>query len=131
MKKTDEFDNRIDVETDSGIDVNDNFELEYGLDIGPEIKSGRKIKKPKKMRKKNSIGKKILLTFIAAVFAISFLLPTILTFANSFMSEQEISSNYGVIFNDYSNKSDSTERTTTYRSKTVNLKLIPDKVVVS
>ena len=128
---TDEFDNRIDVEPDSGIDVNDNFELEYGLDIGPEIKPGSKIKKSKKMRKKNSIGKKILLTFIAAVFAISFLLPTILTFANSFMSEQEISSNYGVIFNDYSNKSDSTERTTTYRSKTVNLKLIPDKVVAS
>ena len=131
MKKTDEFDNRIDVDPDSGIDVNDDFELEYGLDIGPEISPGKKIKQSRKMRKKNSIGKKILLTFIAAVFAISFLLPTILTFANSFMSEQEISSNYGVIFNDYSNKSDSNERTTTYRSKTVNLKLIPDKVVAS
>ncbi|SEQ10418.1 multiple sugar transport system permease protein [Lachnospiraceae bacterium NE2001] len=82
-----------------------------------------------KYRKKGGIVKKIILTFIAAIFAISFLLPTILTFANSFMSEQEISSNYGVIFNDYSNKSDETERTVTYRTETVNLKLIPDKVV--
>ena len=79
--------------------------------------------------KKLGIVKKIVLTFIAAIFAISFLLPTILTFANSFMSEQEISSNYGVIFNDYSSKADSTERTVTYRTETVNLKLIPDKVV--
>ena len=44
------------------------------------------------MKKKNTITKKIVLTVIAAIFATSFLLPTILTFANSFMSEQEISS---------------------------------------
>ncbi len=59
----------------------------------------------------------------------TFLLPTILTFANSFMSEQEISSNYGAIFNDYTSSDDGGKKTTTYRSKTVNLKLIPDKVV--
>ncbi len=63
------------------------------------------------------------------IFAVSFLLPTILTFANSFMSEQEISSNYGAIFNDYTSSDDGGKKTTTYRSKTVNLKLIPDKVV--
>ena len=79
--------------------------------------------------KKRGVLKKILLTFIAAIFAISFLLPTILTFANSFMSEQEISSNYGVIFNDYTSSDSSGERVTTYRSERVNLKLIPDKVV--
>lgn len=74
--------------------------------------------------------RKIILTIIAIVFAVSFLLPTILTFANSFMSEQEISSNYGVIFNDYTS-SEEGQRVTTYRSEKVNLKLIPDKVVLS
>ncbi len=74
--------------------------------------------------------RKIILTIIAIVFAVSFLLPTILTFANSFMSEQEISSNYGVIFNDYAS-SEEGQRVTTYRSEKVNLKLIPDKVVLS
>ncbi|MCR5215049.1 MAG: carbohydrate ABC transporter permease [Eubacterium sp.] len=108
-----------------------------------EKKKGKRIlkiggftfKSERKNRRKGkiSLGRKILLTVIAAFFAISFLLPTILTFANSFMSEQEISSNYGIIFNDYSNKASYSdeERTTTYRSETVNLKLIPDKVVFS
>jgi multiple sugar transport system permease protein len=45
------------------------------------------------------------------------------------MTEQEISSNYGVIFNDYSSSSNGEKKTTSYRSETVNLKLIPDKVV--
>ena len=80
-------------------------------------------------RKKRSAIKRIVLFLIAAIFAISFLLPTVLTFANSFMSEQEISSNYGVIFNDYTSDPDGKDRTVTYRTKTVNLKLIPDKVV--
>ena len=80
-------------------------------------------------RKKRSAIKRIVLFLIAAIFAISFLLPTVLTFANSFMSEQEISSNYGVIFNDYTSEPDGKDRTVTYRTKTVNLKLIPDKVV--
>ena len=54
-----------------------------------------------KNAKKRHLIKKVLLTFIAASFAISFLLPTILTMANSFMSSAEISTNYGVIFNKY------------------------------
>ena len=82
----------------------------------------------KKRRPKNFI-KTTILFLIAMIFAVSFLLPTILTFANSFMSEQEISSNYGAIFNDYTSSDDGGKKTTTYRSKTVNLKLIPDKVV--
>ncbi len=82
----------------------------------------------KKKRPKNFI-KTTILFLIAMIFAVSFLLPTILTFANSFMSEQEISSNYGAIFNDYTSSDDGGKKTTTYRSKTVNLKLIPDKVV--
>ncbi|MBR6402899.1 MAG: carbohydrate ABC transporter permease [Eubacterium sp.] len=76
--------------------------------------------------------RKITITIIAAVFAISFLLPTILTFTNSFMSEQEISSNYGVIFGkEDSNSDDSSgvQRSSSYHSELVNLKLIPDMVV--
>ncbi len=124
-----EQDSALDSEIDSEVDAE--FESASDFFFGKDKKSHRRKSGERKLHKKNSLGKKIVLTFIAAIFAISFLLPTILTFANSFMSEQEISSNYGVIFNDYSNKSDSSERTTTYRSKTVNLKLIPDKVVVS
>ena len=78
--------------------------------------------------KPTTIIKKVILTLVAIIFAVSFLLPTILTFTNSFMSEQEISSNYGVIFNDYSS-SENGEKTTTYHSEKVNLKLIPDQVV--
>ena len=59
---------------------------------------------------------------LCAIFAIAFLLPTVLTITNSFMSEEEINANYGMIFS-----------TTTggYVSKTVNLKFIPDKVTLS
>ena len=94
--------------------------------------SGNVNRKPKR-KKKRGIVRKVIFTIIAAIFAISFLLPTILTFANSFMAEQEISSNYGVIFNDYSGKASYSdeERTTSYRSERVNLKLIPDKVVLT
>ena len=35
------------------------------------------------------------LTVIAAIFAITFLLPTVLTVTNSFMSQTELSANYG------------------------------------
>ena len=49
------------------------------------------------MKKNKSIIGKIIITLIVFVFALSFILPTFLTFMNSFMSEQEISSNYGVI----------------------------------
>ena len=59
---------------------------------------------------------------LCLVFSIAFLLPTVLTFTNSFMSESEINSNYGMVFS-----------TTTggYVSKQVNLKFIPDKVTLS
>ena len=58
---------------------------------------------------------------LSAVFAIMFLLPTVLTITNSFMTESEINSNYGMIFS-----------TTTggYVSERVNLKFIPDKVTM-
>ena len=57
---------------------------------------------------------------VAMFFAVVFLLPTVLTVTNSFMSQAEISANYGVIFG--------TAREGAYMSERVNLKLIPDMV---
>ena len=78
-------------------------------------------------QKKKGILKKILLTFVAFVFAFSFLLPTVLTIANSFMSEAEINTNYGVIFSQYK-ETEYGERNTDYVAKKVNLKFVPDMV---
>lgn len=92
-----------------------------------EIK--REQKKERRMRnaKKRHLLKRIVLTFIAAIFAISFLLPTILTMANSFMSSAEITTNYGVIFSKYK-ETEYGEKNTDYVAERVNLKLIPDMV---
>lgn len=80
-----------------------------------------------KKGKKKHILKKILLTLTAFIFAVSFLLPTILTIANSFMSSAEISTNYGVIFNQYQ-ESEYGQKNTDYVAERVNLKFIPDMV---
>jgi multiple sugar transport system permease protein len=66
--------------------------------------------------------KLILASLWCAVFAIVFLLPTVLTITNSFMSPSEISANYGVIFeqNEQGGKK--------FMSERVNLKFIPDIV---
>ena len=73
------------------------------------------------MKKKHYFGRGAMFV-LCAIFAIAFLLPTVLTITNSFISEEEIKANYGMIFS-----------TTTggYVSKTVNLKFIPDKVTLS
>jgi len=52
-------------------------------------------------------------------------MPTVLTITNSFMSQSEIMSNYGVVFKE--NK----EKGKAYISEKVNLKFIPDKVSFS
>lgn len=66
-----------------------------------------------------------MLTFLALAFAVGFLLPTILTVTNSFMSESEIMANYGAVFSTGGNSGK------TYVSEKVNLKFIPDKVTFS
>ena len=73
------------------------------------------------MKKKRYFRRGVMF-LLCLVFAAAFLLPTVLTITNSFMSESEINSNYGMIFS-----------TTTggYISKHVNLKFIPDKVTFS
>jgi len=65
------------------------------------------------------------LFIISAIFAMLFLLPTVLTISNSFMTQSEIDANYGMIF-------ESTRPGVgTYVSDSVNLKFIPDKVSAS
>lgn len=81
-------------------------------------------------KKKKGIVKKLVLLLVAFVFAFSFLLPTVLTIANSFMASSEISSNYGVIFNQYQTD-DGSSGSKEYVSEKVNLKFIPDMVDVS
>ena len=68
---------------------------------------------------------KIVLTIFAVITAAIFLTPIVLTITNSFMSASEISSNYGVIFQN------ATSDGKTYISETVNLKFIPDMVTFS
>ena len=76
------------------------------------------------MKKKRYLGRGAL-TLLAAFFALSFLLPTVLTVTNSFMTQSEISANYGEIFESAAGNG------STYVSEKVNLKFIPDKVSLS
>ncbi|MGI6463637.1 MAG: carbohydrate ABC transporter permease [Candidatus Scatomorpha sp.] len=76
------------------------------------------------MKKKKLFGRAAIF-IICAVFALAFLMPTVLTITNSFMSQSEIMSNYGVVFKE--NK----EKGKAYISEKVNLKFIPDKVSFS
>ena len=64
-------------------------------------------------------------TIVAVFFAFLFLMPTVLTFTNSFMTSSEISANYGSIF------ATNTSGGKVYVAETVNLKFIPDMVTFS
>ena len=75
------------------------------------------------MRKHRYFGRAAM-TLLAAVFAVLFLLPTVLTITNSFMTQSEITADYGQVF---SNANDGKS----YISKKINLKFIPDKVSFS
>ena len=79
----------------------------------------------KKRRQQKKFAQAMVITLIAACFAVLFLMPIILTITNSFMSASEISSNYGQVFatTDTGGK--------TYISEQVNLKFIPDMVSFS
>lgn len=82
----------------------------------------------KKLRK--NVARSLLFLF-ALLMAVAFLAPTVLTIVNSFMAEEEISANYGVIFGTGETTTDAmgnTRPVTTYMAKRVNMKLIPDKV---
>ena len=79
-----------------------------------------KFKSKKVKLKKKQHKKSVILFVIALAMAVFFMLPTVLTIANSFMSPQEIKANYGMIFND--------KESAGYISEKVNLKFIPDMV---
>ncbi len=80
----------------------------------------------RKQTKKFFKGTRLALgTAVAAVFAILFLTPIVLTITNSFMSASEISSNYGSVFATNSSGGK------VYISEKVNLKFIPDMVSFS
>jgi len=76
--------------------------------------------------KKNYYLGRTLLTVIAVLFAVGFLLPTVLTISNSFMTQSEISANYGKVFASVSGSDGKA-----YIADEVNLKFIPDKVTFS
>ena len=66
--------------------------------------------------------KKILIVIAATICMIFFLLPTVLTCTNSFMSATEIKANYGKVF------ATDDKGAKVYIGETVKLKLIPDMV---
>lgn len=77
------------------------------------------------MRRRRKIKRIIgigLLTIWAGLFAVLFLMPTVLTITNSFMSAGEITSNYGTVFA----KTEAGGKE--FISERVNLKFIPDMV---
>lgn len=80
------------------------------------------------MRKKKLTPRRLMgnigvavLTLFAIVSAVIFVLPTLLTITNSFMSQTEINANYGVVFSKLTDSK-------VYMSERVNLKFIPDMV---
>lgn len=84
------------------------------------IQTEMKVKRTHKRRKKTVL--KVVSFIIAAAFAVVFLFPTVVTIANSFMSQSEISANYGKVF------ATSNDGAKQYISGKVNVKLIPDMV---
>lgn len=86
------------------------------------LSQAAKIKKARRRRQRLIMSA---MTVIAAIAAVAFLLPTVLTIANSFMSSSEISANYGAVFS--TNESGGK----TYISEKINLKFIPDMVSFS
>lgn len=84
-----------------------------------------------KAKRRRSLSRKkqklimVITTLFAAAAALIFLLPTVLTIANSFMSTTEIAANYGPVFATDDNGGK------TYISEKVNLKFIPDMVSFS
>ena len=71
------------------------------------------------MKKPRIFGRTVL-TILAAGFAFAFLLPTLLTISNAFMTQSVIGANYGQVFET------AAEGGTSYFSEMINLKFIPD-----
>lgn len=76
-------------------------------------------------RRRKKLLINIVVTIFAGAAAIMFLMPTVLTIANSFMTSAEISANYGAMLNNM------TDDSKVFISENVNLKFIPDSVTFS
>ena len=107
---------------------------EEGSDI-PVIRIPESKKKPVSVRtrRRRSRIRRVVLFLIALVFASSFLVPIVLTVANSFMQESEITSNYGMIFESLQQDQnagwgEAPSRKSSYVSESATLKFIPDMV---
>ncbi|MBQ4136590.1 MAG: carbohydrate ABC transporter permease [Clostridia bacterium] len=85
------------------------------------IKRAKRTKRLSHLRRLSFTGASVL---VLSVLALVIITPIVLTITNAFMSSSEISSNYGQVFSSLASKEGST-----FISDTVNLKLIPDKVV--
>ena len=58
----------------------------------------KQVLRKKKIKNARTLVRISLATMAAAVFAVLFLMPIVLTITNSFMSASEISANYGQVF---------------------------------
>lgn len=76
------------------------------------------------LRKRKHIFNIIIAVFIC-IAAVMFIMPTLLTIANSFMTSNEISANYGAMLGNM------TDDKKVFISDNVNLKFIPDKATLS
>lgn len=76
-------------------------------------------------RRRKKMIVNICIMIFAGAAAIMFLMPTVLTIANSFMTSAEISANYGAMLNNM------TEDNKVFISENVNLKFLPDSVTFS
>ena len=85
--------------------------------MADKIKNLRHIKK----KKRKTFGLRVA-SVILGVAAFVFLIPVIFTICNSFMTQQEITANYGMVFES------SESGAKPYISEAVNLKFIPDMV---
>ena len=85
--------------------------------MADKLKNARYIKK----KKRKILGLK-LVSAVLMIVAFIFLIPVIFTVCNSFMTQQEITANYGMVFES------SESGAKPYISEAVNLKFIPDKV---
>lgn len=76
-------------------------------------------------RRRKKMIVNICIMIFAGAAAVMFLMPTVLTIANSFMTSSEISANYGAMLNNM------TEDNKVFISENVNLKFLPDSVTFS
>lgn len=86
------------------------------------------------MRKKKTVAR-VFGTMLCFLFAIVFLYPTIVTLADSFMSETEIMAHYGKVFKEDDNNEwwnyNNSEKDTTYKNDRVAIKLRPGRITLS